>query len=96
MFGIGVPELLLILVIGLVVFGPGKLPEVGRAVGKGLREFKKATSALTADDDEPKKIEKIEVNEKNEVASIDDQAKKSGKQKKSKKAKKAGGSCNKK
>lgn len=47
MFGIGFPELILILIIGLVVFGPGKLPEVGRAVGKGLREFKKATSELT-------------------------------------------------
>ena len=47
MFGIGVPELILILVIGLVVFGPGKLPEVGRAVGKSIREFKKATTAVT-------------------------------------------------
>ena len=47
MFGIGVPELILILIIGLVVFGPGKLPEVGRAVGKSIREFKKATTAVT-------------------------------------------------
>ena len=46
MFGIGIPELVLILIVGLVVFGPGKLPEVGRAVGKGLREFRKASSAL--------------------------------------------------
>ena len=48
MFGIGFPELILILIVGLIVFGPGKLPEAGRALGKGLREFKKAQSALTA------------------------------------------------
>lgn len=47
MFGIGFPELILILIIGLIVFGPGKLPEIGRAVGKGLQEFKKATSELS-------------------------------------------------
>ena len=47
MFGIGVPELILILIVGLIVFGPGKLPEAGRALGKGLREFKKASNALT-------------------------------------------------
>ena len=43
MFDIGVPELLLILVIGLVFFGPGKLPELRRAIGKSLKEFKNAT-----------------------------------------------------
>ena len=42
MFGIGVPELVVILVIALVVFGPSKLPEVGSALGKGIRDFKKA------------------------------------------------------
>ena len=44
---IGVPELLVILVIALVVFGPGKLPDVGKALGKSIREFK---SASTEDD----------------------------------------------
>ena len=45
MFGIGVPELILILVVGLIVFGPGKLPEMGRSLGKGIREFRKASRA---------------------------------------------------
>ncbi len=47
MFGLGIPELLLILVIGLVFFGPGKLPDVGKAIGKSMREFK---TALTVDE----------------------------------------------
>ncbi|MDX9746001.1 MAG: twin-arginine translocase TatA/TatE family subunit [Syntrophales bacterium] len=44
MFGIGMPELLVILVIVLIIFGAGKLPEIGNALGKGIRNFKKATS----------------------------------------------------
>ena len=46
MFGLGAPELLLILIIALVVFGPGKLPTIGRALGKSLREFKEAVNTL--------------------------------------------------
>lgn len=42
MFGLGVPELVVILVIALVIFGPGKLPEIGSALGKGIRDFKKS------------------------------------------------------
>ncbi len=42
--GIGMPELLIILVIILIIFGAGKLPEIGRGLGKGIRNFKKATS----------------------------------------------------
>jgi sec-independent protein translocase protein TatA len=42
MFGIGIPELLIILVIVLIIFGVGKLPEIGSALGKGIRNFKKS------------------------------------------------------
>lgn len=44
---LGMWELVLILVIALIVFGPQKLPEMGRAVGRAMREFKKATRELT-------------------------------------------------
>lgn len=47
MFGIGMPELLLILVVALVVLGPKRLPEVARVLGRGLAEFRRATSDLT-------------------------------------------------
>jgi sec-independent protein translocase protein TatA len=43
MFGIGMPELLVILVIILIIFGAGKLPEIGGALGRGIKNFKKAT-----------------------------------------------------
>ncbi len=42
MFGLGVPELIVILVVALIIFGPGKLPEIGSALGKGIRDFRKA------------------------------------------------------
>ena len=60
MFGIGMPELLIILVIIMIIFGAGKLPEIGAGLGKGIKNFKKATSEsdakkekekLTEDDD---------------------------------------------
>jgi sec-independent protein translocase protein TatA len=43
---IGFPGLILILVIALIIFGPNKLPEIGRAVGKSMKEFKNATSGI--------------------------------------------------
>ena len=43
MFGLGMPELILILIIALVIFGPSKLPEMGASVGKAIREFRNAT-----------------------------------------------------
>jgi sec-independent protein translocase protein TatA len=45
MLGLGVPELIVILVVALVVFGPGRLPEVGGALGRGIRDFRRALSS---------------------------------------------------
>ena len=42
MFGVGMPELMVILVIVLIIFGAGKLPEIGGAIGKGIKNFKKS------------------------------------------------------
>ena len=61
---IGVPGLILILVLALIIFGPKKLPEIGRAFGQTLREFKKSTRELTSDvmeefEDETKEITKV-------------------------------------
>jgi len=47
MFGIGMPELLVIAVIALLVVGPKKLPDIAKALGKGLSEFRKATESAT-------------------------------------------------
>lgn len=56
---IGVPSLILILVVALLIFGPSKLPEMGSAFGKTLKEFKKSTSELMDDpitNDEQKNV----------------------------------------
>jgi len=47
--GLGVPELLLLIVLALIIFGPGKLPEVGRSVGKAIGEFRRASNEMHRD-----------------------------------------------
>ena len=54
MFGLGMPELILILVIALVIFGAKNLPDIGKALGKTIQEFRNATSG-DADKSEPAK-----------------------------------------
>lgn len=51
---IGVPGLILILIVALIVFGPNKLPEIGKAFGQSLKEFKNATKSLTNNDEKTK------------------------------------------
>jgi sec-independent protein translocase protein TatA len=57
MVGFGMPELIIILVIVLVVFGAGKLPEIGGALGKSIRNFKKASDGKDEIEITPKKSE---------------------------------------
>jgi sec-independent protein translocase protein TatA len=55
MFGIGIPELSIILIIVLVIFGAGKLPEIGAGVGKGIKNFKKS---ITEPEDKPEQLDR--------------------------------------
>jgi sec-independent protein translocase protein TatA len=60
MFGLGVQELVIILVIALVVFGPSKLPQIGSGLGKAIRDFRKSVSGEDADrakDEDAKKTD---------------------------------------
>ena len=52
MFGLGLTELIVLLIVALVVFGPGKLPQVGKALGKGINEFRRAARGLDDDDED--------------------------------------------
>jgi len=58
MFGLGTQELLIILVLVMIVFGAGKLPQVGKSLGQGLRNFKKGVNE-TDDDIEEGQVEEI-------------------------------------
>jgi sec-independent protein translocase protein TatA len=47
---IGVPELIVLAIVLLLIFGPKRLPEIGKSMGKGMREFKESVSGITGDD----------------------------------------------
>lgn len=67
MFGLGTQELLIILVLVMIIFGAGKLPQVGGALGKGLRNFKKGMNE-TDDDIEEGQVEEINDKKNNKDA----------------------------
>ena len=54
MFGLGMPELIVILIIIVIIFGAGRLPEIGSGIGKGIRNFK---DSVKKPDDDPKAID---------------------------------------
>ena len=74
--GIGMQELIIIFIMGLIIFGPGKLPELGRTLGKAIREFRRVSNDVMDEIDKP--IQKKEVSigvqkaDKNETAIKDD------------------------
>jgi len=73
MFGIGFPELLMILVVALLVIGPKKLPELAKSLGKGLAEFRKATDDLkdTIYQQEPEnEVKAEETTKKRQIAKL--------------------------
>ncbi len=57
---IGLPEVLVVLVIALIIFGPKRLPELGRSVGKGIREFRSSIAGNDEDEEPPSKPAQIE------------------------------------
>ena len=69
---VGVPELIIIFTIALIIFGPRKLPELGKSLGKSLAEFKRASNELKNTLDEEIRMEERKMQEKQEAPRVAD------------------------
>jgi sec-independent protein translocase protein TatA len=65
---IGPMEVVLVLVIALIILGPKKLPEAGRSIGKGMREFKDSIAGVTKDDDDERELTAVKSERDRDVA----------------------------
>jgi len=75
MFGISMPELLIVAVIALIVIGPSKLPELAKAIGKGLAEFRKATQEIKDSLDLDHELKEVKKDIADSIAGLDKAAK---------------------
>lgn len=67
---IGATELILVLALALIIFGPGKLPDLGKAVGKTIREFRRSSAEIIDEVESSANIEKSEGSQKTEAAKV--------------------------
>jgi Tat protein translocase TatB subunit len=72
MFGIGLPELLIIMVIALIVIGPSKLPDLAKALGKGMAEFRKATQEIKDSLDLDEDLQEVKKDLVDSVSGLDE------------------------
>lgn len=71
MFGLHMPELIIILIVALLIFGPKKLPEMGSAIGRSIKEFRKGVNEISQPKEDPEEVKEAEVRKAASLESIE-------------------------